>query len=172
MSGTRPSTSSKEIRSPIRIGCEIASCTPATMLAIVCWAAKPMIAASTAVEARMPVAMRLNSVNWLSAIATRTKKTIRIVSRRRKRRRVFVDRETWETAGVMTANLAAGEAGGRPSTPFPYANWGPKVAILGVLLALGVGIVLGIPAVIVDNPGEEDLSTAANVVVQLATALG
>jgi membrane protease YdiL (CAAX protease family) len=41
-----------------------------------------------------------------------------------------------------------------------------------VLLALGTGIVLGIPAVIVDNPANGDLSTAANVVVQLATALG
>ena len=36
------------------------------MLAIVCWAAKPMIAASTAVEARIPVASRFSSVNWLS----------------------------------------------------------------------------------------------------------
>jgi membrane protease YdiL (CAAX protease family) len=41
-----------------------------------------------------------------------------------------------------------------------------------VLLALGVGIMLGIPAVIVDSPGEGDLSTGANIVVQLATALG
>jgi CAAX protease family protein len=41
-----------------------------------------------------------------------------------------------------------------------------------VLLALGTGIVLGIPAVILDNPGGGDLSTGANVVVQLATALG
>jgi membrane protease YdiL (CAAX protease family) len=41
-----------------------------------------------------------------------------------------------------------------------------------VFLALGVGIVLGIPAVIIDNPGEGDLSAGANVVVQLATALG
>jgi len=41
-----------------------------------------------------------------------------------------------------------------------------------VLLALGAGIALGIPAVIVDNPSEGDLSTGANVVVQLATALG
>jgi CAAX protease family protein len=55
---------------------------------------------------------------------------------------------------------------------FPYSNWGPKAAVLGVLLALGTGIVLGIPAVIVDNPAEGNLSTAANVVVQLATALG
>jgi len=39
-------------------------------------------------------------------------------------------------------------------------------------LALGTGIVLGIPAVIVDSPGEGDLSSSANVAVQLATALG
>jgi membrane protease YdiL (CAAX protease family) len=65
----------------------------------------------------------------------------------------------------MEANLPA-----KPT--FPYANWGPKVAILGVLLALGTGIVLGIPAVIVDNPTNGDLSNAANVAVQLATALG
>jgi len=60
----------------------------------------------------------------------------------------------------------------RPPASFPYANWGPKVAILGVLLALGVGIVLGIPAVIIDDPTNGNLSDAANVAVQLATALG
>jgi membrane protease YdiL (CAAX protease family) len=59
-----------------------------------------------------------------------------------------------------------------PKPPFPYSNWGSKVAVLGVLLALGTGVVLGIPAVIVDNPANGDLSTAANVIVQLATALG
>jgi CAAX protease family protein len=41
-----------------------------------------------------------------------------------------------------------------------------------VLLALGAGILLGIPAVVIDHPSNGDLSTAANVVVQLATALG
>jgi membrane protease YdiL (CAAX protease family) len=41
-----------------------------------------------------------------------------------------------------------------------------------VLIALGAGIVLGIPAVIVDSPGEGDLSSGANVAVQAATALG
>jgi membrane protease YdiL (CAAX protease family) len=41
-----------------------------------------------------------------------------------------------------------------------------------VLLALGTGIVLGIPAVVIDNPGNGDLSSAANVAVQMATALG
>jgi uncharacterized protein len=59
-----------------------------------------------------------------------------------------------------------------PPTPFPYATWGPQLAVGGVLLALGAGILLGIPAVIVDSPGDGDLSTGANVIVQLATALG
>jgi len=43
--------------------------------------------------------------------------------------------------------------------------------VLGVVLALGAGILLGVPVVIVDGPGEGDLSTPANVAVQLATAL-
>src|SRR6266516_155132 len=149
MSVTRPLTSSKATRSPILIGCEIASCTPATMLASVCWAAKPTIAASTAVEARIPVARRCSSVNWLRARATMIRKR-----RRRKRRRVLVDRETCETAGVMVLNLAAGEH----PTPFPYSNWGPRAGVLGVLLALGTGLVLGIPAVVIDNHANGVLS--------------
>jgi uncharacterized protein len=80
--------------------------------------------------------------------------------RRSIRSRVLVDLETCETAGVMEAKLA-----------FPYSNWGPAAAVLGVLLALGTGIVLGIPAIVVDNPGDDDLSTGASVIVQLATAL-
>jgi membrane protease YdiL (CAAX protease family) len=65
----------------------------------------------------------------------------------------------------MEANLPAKAA-------FPYSNWGPMTAVLGVLLALGTGIVLGIPAVLIDHPKSGDLSTWANVVVQLATAVG
>src|SRR6476646_2459330 len=121
-----------------------------------------MIAASTAVEARMPVARRFSSVNWASAIAARTRKTTRMTSRRRKRRRVLVDRETCETGGVMEGRKLA----------FPYATWGPQLAVGGVLLALAAGIVLGIPAILVDNPSNGNLSDAANAVVQLATALG
>jgi membrane protease YdiL (CAAX protease family) len=45
-------------------------------------------------------------------------------------------------------------------------------AIVGVLLALGAGIVLGIPAVIADNPTNGNLSSGADAAVQLATALG
>jgi membrane protease YdiL (CAAX protease family) len=42
-----------------------------------------------------------------------------------------------------------------------------------LLIALGAGILLGIPAILIDNPAEEgDLSTGANAIVQLATALG
>jgi membrane protease YdiL (CAAX protease family) len=56
---------------------------------------------------------------------------------------------------------------------FPYSNWGPWAAVLGVLLALGTGIVLSVPVAIVDRPPSgEDLSEAANALVQLATALG
>ena len=55
---------------------------------------------------------------------------------------------------------------------FPYASWGPQLAIGGVFIALGAGILMGLPAVVIDNPGDGDLSTGANVVVQIATALG
>lgn len=52
------------------------------------------------------------------------------------------------------------------------AIWGPGTAIVGLLLALGAGIVMGVPALIIDNPAGEKLSTGANVAVQAATALG
>lgn len=68
----------------------------------------------------------------------------------------------------MEATLPAPEA----SKAFPYANWGAGAAVLGVVLALGVGIMLGVPAIVIDNPpADGDLSTGANVAVQLATAL-
>jgi uncharacterized protein len=52
-------------------------------------------------------------------------------------------------------------------------TWGPQLAIGGLLIALAAGLLLSIPAVIIESPSEgEDLSTTANVVVQLATALG
>ena len=55
---------------------------------------------------------------------------------------------------------------------FPYATWGVQMAIGGVLIALGAGLVLAVPAVIVDHPANGHLSDAANAVAQLATALG
>jgi len=38
---------------------------------------------------------------------------------------------------------------GRPE--FPYANWGPWLALLGVLMALGTAIAISVPIAIVDN---------------------
>src|SRR3954454_3292624 len=172
MSVTRPTVSSKLTRSPIRIGWAIAIWTPATRLPIVCWAAKPTIRPITAVEARIPVARRFNSVNWLSAIATMTRKTAANSSRRRIRSRVRVDRETCETAGDMSTNLAATAVDEGPRPRFPDSNWGPWTGVLGVGLALGTGIVLGIPAAIVGQKPNGDLTTLGNVGVQLATAVG
>lgn len=52
-------------------------------------------------------------------------------------------------------------------------TWGPQLAIGGLLIALGVGVLLSIPVAIVESPAEgEDLGTTASVLVQLATALG
>lgn len=55
---------------------------------------------------------------------------------------------------------------------FPYSNWGPWAAILGVILALGTGVVLGIPAAILGHKDGGDLTTFGSVGVQLATAIG
>jgi membrane protease YdiL (CAAX protease family) len=71
----------------------------------------------------------------------------------------------------MVANLAGEEVAPRPLS-FPYSNWGPVAAVLGVILALGAGILLSIPAVVFPKQPDGDLSTAANVFVQFATALG
>jgi len=67
----------------------------------------------------------------------------------------------------MDATVSAKPAG------FPYANWGALAAVLGVLLALGTGVVLSVPALVIDHPPSGgELSDTANAFVQLATALG
>jgi membrane protease YdiL (CAAX protease family) len=71
----------------------------------------------------------------------------------------------------MEANLAVEGVERRPRR-FPYSNWGPWVALLGVFLALGTGVVLGIPAAIIGHKPDGDLTTFGNVGVQLATAVG
>jgi membrane protease YdiL (CAAX protease family) len=71
----------------------------------------------------------------------------------------------------MEANLAVEEVGQQPR-PFPYSNWGPGVAVLGVFLALGTGVVMGIPAAIAGHEPNGDLTTFGNIGVQLATAIG
>lgn len=55
---------------------------------------------------------------------------------------------------------------------FPYANWGPWTALGGVLLALGAGILLAIPFLIIGEKANGDLTTFGNVGVQLTTELG
>jgi membrane protease YdiL (CAAX protease family) len=71
----------------------------------------------------------------------------------------------------MEVNLTGDLVERRPIA-FPYANWGPLVAVVGVLLALGTGVVLGVPAAVIGHKDNGDLTTFGNVGVQLATALG
>jgi membrane protease YdiL (CAAX protease family) len=49
----------------------------------------------------------------------------------------------------MEANLAGDEAVAKSERSFPYSNWGPWAAVLGVIAALAVGLFLGAPALIV-----------------------
>jgi membrane protease YdiL (CAAX protease family) len=72
----------------------------------------------------------------------------------------------------MEANLVAGEVVVKRPTTFPYSNWGPLAAVLGVVLALGAGIVMGIPGLLLGHKDNGDLTTFGNVFVQAATALG
>lgn len=72
----------------------------------------------------------------------------------------------------MESKLTAVPVGEQPQRRFPYSNWGPVLAIGGVLMALGTGIVMGVPAVLVGHKANGDLTTLGNVGVQLATALG
>ncbi len=91
------------------------------------------------------------------------------------RSRVRVVRETCETAGDMATNLAANESGEQPTAPprsFPYSNWGPWTAILGVILALGAGVVLSIPGLLFGHDANGELTTFGNVFAQAATAVG
>jgi membrane protease YdiL (CAAX protease family) len=72
----------------------------------------------------------------------------------------------------MEANLTAEPVVEPPRARFPYANWGPGTALVGILAALATGIVLGIPAVIAGHQDNGDLTTLGNIGVQFATALG
>src|ERR1700753_677100 len=150
MSVTRPSRSSQPPRPPIRIGWVIAIRTPAMMLEIVFWAAKPMISPITAVEAKIPAASLPSEVNWARTIAAMTRKAASSRRRRRIVSRVRVERETCETARAMEANLVGGEVA-KPKREFPYANWGPWAAVFAVLIALCVGLFLSVPALIVGS---------------------
>jgi membrane protease YdiL (CAAX protease family) len=55
---------------------------------------------------------------------------------------------------------------------FPYSNWGPLAAILGLVTALFVALLVAIPVGIVDHPPSADeLSSAASVVIQAGQEL-
>ncbi|HET7418657.1 MAG TPA: CPBP family intramembrane glutamic endopeptidase [Solirubrobacterales bacterium] len=72
----------------------------------------------------------------------------------------------------MDGNLTVDPVAEQRPTGFPYANWGAGTAVLGVVLAIGTGIVLGVPAAVIGTKDNGDLTTFGNVGVQLATALG
>jgi membrane protease YdiL (CAAX protease family) len=87
------------------------------------------------------------------------------------RRRVRVVRETCETAGDMESNLAAEPVAEQPPARFPYSNWGPWGGVLGVVLALGTGLLLAIPGVVIGHKPNGDLTAFGNLWSQGATEL-
>ncbi len=72
----------------------------------------------------------------------------------------------------MATNLAASPVDEPRPGDFPYANWGAGTALLGVVLALVVGVALAIPFSIIGNTGHDELTTFGNIGVQAMTELG
>lgn len=72
----------------------------------------------------------------------------------------------------MDANLTATAPERDKGSGFPYSNWGPGAALLGVVMAIGAGILLGIPAAFFPKEPDGDLSAAASSVAQLGLVLG
>jgi membrane protease YdiL (CAAX protease family) len=72
----------------------------------------------------------------------------------------------------MDANLAAAAEERQASKGFPPSNWGPGAAVLGLVLAIGAGILIGIPGLFFQEPDSEDLTTTGTILVQIGTALG
>ncbi len=71
----------------------------------------------------------------------------------------------------MESNLAASPVEEAPAREFPPSNWGPKGALLGAVLALVVGLILGLPAIaFTDAAG--DLTTAGNIIAQVGLVIG
>src|SRR3954462_12604752 len=130
-----------------------------------------MISPSTAVEARTPVARRLNSVNCPRTSIARTTNIARKARRRRIRSRVRVVRETCETAGDMESNLAVPPVAEMPERGFPPSNWVPDGAVMGAVLAIVVGLILGLPAIAFTD-AQGDLTAAGNIVAQVGLVLG
>lgn len=73
----------------------------------------------------------------------------------------------------MEGNLTADPVAEQPQRRFPYANWGPGGALIGLVLALGTGIVLSIPGVVFGHkPHGNHLTTFGNLWTQGATEAG
>lgn len=62
----------------------------------------------------------------------------------------------------------------RPADPgrYPWATWGPWVAIGGTLAALVLGLVLALPILALDGGSGDDLGTTARIGIQAMTACG
>jgi membrane protease YdiL (CAAX protease family) len=71
----------------------------------------------------------------------------------------------------MESNLAASPVEEVPARQFPPSNWGPRGALLGAVLALVVGLILGLPAVAFTD-AEGDLTTAGNIIAQVGLVIG
>jgi uncharacterized protein len=71
----------------------------------------------------------------------------------------------------MESNLATAPVESAAERDFPPSNWGPSGAVLGAVLAIFVGLVLGLPAIaFTDAAGE--LTTAGNVIAQVGLVIG
>jgi membrane protease YdiL (CAAX protease family) len=71
----------------------------------------------------------------------------------------------------MESNLATAPVAEPAEGDFPPSNWGPSGALLGAVLAIVVGLVLGLPAIaFTDAAG--DLTTAGNIVAQVGLVIG
>jgi membrane protease YdiL (CAAX protease family) len=71
----------------------------------------------------------------------------------------------------MESNLAASPVEEVPARQFPPSNWGPRGALLGAVLAIVVGLILGLPAIaFTDAAG--DLTTAGNIIAQVGLVIG
>lgn len=86
--------------------------------------------------------------------------------------------EPGEGGGPQPPSVAAAGLGGAivpqgPPRRGTFATWGPATALAGLAGALVAGLILGIPAVLIDdNPSGQDLSTGAQIAAQVATVIG
>ncbi len=71
----------------------------------------------------------------------------------------------------MESNLATPPVAEPAARLFPPSNWGPSGALLGAVAAIFTGLLLGIPALFFTE-GDGELTTAGNVIAQVATVLG